>query len=172
MASTADISGRIHWRTRADVEKRLQVPLLERWIIWQVERLADSDEHHYTAFATGFDNAVKIKLPCLQISGTSLIDRNGQQQLCERDESFTLRQLGCYWLMNRIRMTKLAVWILMQVRHKSPYYVHLNLIVSGVYFFWKSYGRLFFFMAPRPKAGHDLFILEVSGSNTTTHHIR
>jgi len=73
--SIAVISDKIHWRTCVDVEKK-------KPIIWQAEWLAASDEpHHTTAFATGFDSAVRMKLLCLQISGTSLIDRNGPQQL-------------------------------------------------------------------------------------------
>jgi hypothetical protein len=92
----------------------------------------------WTAFITRVDSAVKITLLCLQINGTSLIDWNGPQQLCVRDESFTLRKLGCYWLMNRIWMTKLAVWIVMQVRLQCSDSVYLNRLVSGVYFFWKN----------------------------------
>ena len=57
------------------------------------------------------------------------------------------------------------------MHHLSPaYFINQPLHFSGI--FVAHHQEVYFFVALRPNAGHDLLIFEVSRSHTTTHHSR
>jgi len=60
----------------------------------------------------------------------------------------------------------------MESKEVNLMFVDPCIIVSFIFHFILLFIYLFFAVALRPNAGHDLLILEVSRSHTTTRHSR